>query len=182
MTTELSPCEQAFELLLTCADQRLNQLQSELSTQVTSGAFEAARELLDCVQELAKLREELSAMAEQYQALIVVTTADQGAGALPRGMKTPQYAYRAPILKALVDLGGEARLGQVLERVRELMDSQLNAHDLMKLSDGKSLRWRNTGQWARNQMREEGLIRDDSPRGIWAISEKGRAWLKSNVG
>ncbi len=38
-------------------------------------------------------------------------------------------------------------------------------------------RWRNAAQWARNALREKGLVRDDSPHGVWAISDKGRAWL-----
>ncbi|MFW6116819.1 MAG: hypothetical protein ACOC6F_03745 [bacterium] len=29
-------------------------------------------------------------------------------------------------------------------------------------------------------MREEGLIRDDTARGTWAISEKGRRWLETH--
>jgi restriction system protein len=44
---------------------------------------------------------------------------------------------------------------------------------------GLTPRWRNTAQWARNSLREEGLIRDDSPRGIWEITDKGRQWLKA---
>jgi len=44
-------------------------------------------------------------------------------------------------------------------------------------SDGVTPRWRNTAQWARSSLREEGLIRDDTPRATWEISEEGRAWL-----
>ncbi len=46
----------------------------------------------------------------------------------------------------------------------------------------KTIRWRNTAQWARNTLREEGLIRDDTPRGIWAISDAGRKWLEAQTG
>ena len=44
-------------------------------------------------------------------------------------------------------------------------------------SDGVTPRWRNTAQWARNSLREDGLIRDDTPRRIWEINDKGRQWL-----
>jgi hypothetical protein len=27
-------------------------------------------------------------------------------------------------------------------------------------------------------LREEGLLRDDTPRSVWEISDKGRQWLK----
>jgi predicted transcriptional regulator len=32
---------------------------------------------------------------------------------------------------------------------------------------------------ARNSLREEGLIRDDTPRSIWEITDKGQQWLKA---
>lgn len=72
-------------------------------------------------------------------------------------------------------------INSVLDRIRELMDEELNQYDLAPLSDGEIPRWRNTAQWARNKMREEGLILDDTPRGIWAISEEGRRWLKAQT-
>ena len=61
------------------------------------------------------------------------------------------------------------------------MGDQLNTYDLDTFADGKTIRWRNTAQWARNTLREEGLIRDDTPRGIWA-SEAGRKWLEAQTG
>jgi len=42
-------------------------------------------------------------------------------GRLERGQRTPQAAYRRPILQALHSLGGSARIRQVLEQVRELV-------------------------------------------------------------
>jgi len=39
-------------------------------------------------------------------------------------------------------------------------------------------RWRNTAQWARNSMVHEGLLKADSPRGVWEIAEKGRQMLQ----
>jgi hypothetical protein len=44
-------------------------------------------------------------------------------------------------------------------------------------SEPHDLRWRNSAQWCRNTMRQEGLIVDGSPHGVWEISEAGRAWL-----
>lgn len=44
-------------------------------------------------------------------------------------------------------------------------------------SDGVTPRWRSTAQWACNSLREEGVVRDDTPRSVWEISEKGREWL-----
>jgi hypothetical protein len=61
-----------------------------------------------------------------------------------------------------------------------MMKHQLNEYDHQLLpSDNSTMRWRNTAQWARNTLRSEGLLRSDSPRGTWEISDDGRAWLES---
>ncbi|RMH13146.1 MAG: hypothetical protein D6698_14360, partial [Gammaproteobacteria bacterium] len=38
--------------------------------------------------------------------------------------------------------------------------------------------WRNTAQWCRNTMVREGLMKSDSPYGIWEITEAGRKYLQ----
>ena len=40
-----------------------------------------------------------------------------------------------------------------------------------------NLRWRNAAQWARHSMVKDGLLKDDSPRGVWEIADKGRTVL-----
>ncbi|MEM3484447.1 MAG: winged helix-turn-helix domain-containing protein [Candidatus Methanomethyliaceae archaeon] len=94
---------------------------------------------------------------------------------LQRGLRTPEDAFRQPILEALVELGGSGTLEQVLEIVGKKMENILNGYDRMPLpSDPSSIRWKNTAQWCRNTMVREGLLKADSPRGIWEISDKGR--------
>lgn len=97
---------------------------------------------------------------------------------LQHGLKTPEEAYRQPILQALVEMGGTGETGAVLDRVFELMKSRLNEFDLAPMpSDERTPRWRNTAQWCRHTLCEEGLLKSDSPRGVWEISDKGREWL-----
>lgn len=47
-------------------------------------------------------------------------------------------------------------------------------------SDGKSIRWRNAAQWARNTMVNEDGRMKKTKNGIWEISGKGRKWLHSH--
>ncbi len=55
------------------------------------------------------------------------------------------------------------------------MEGMLNEYDYATLpSSPKTVRWLNTAQWYRNRLVREGAMRDDSPYGIWGISEKGR--------
>lgn len=163
MQLELFTSSQALALLRTHIQYRLEGLQDD------STRAETLNDLLN----------DLNAWAKRFFTLV---SPDEKTPRLRKGLKTPQSAYRIPILRALVTLGGEADMDVVLERVQALMGDQLNAHDLDTFADGKTIRWRNTAQWARNTLREEGLIRDDTPRGVWAISDAGRKWLKAQTG
>lgn len=100
---------------------------------------------------------------------------------IKKGLKTHQSQYRIPILQVLTDLGGRGNVNKILERVYEKMKDVLNEVDLGKNSSG-AVRWRNTSMWERNIMvHEEDLLRNDSPRGIWEITEKGKIYLKEHL-
>lgn len=55
------------------------------------------------------------------------------------------------------------------------MKHKLNEFDWQPLpSDPRSVRWRNKVYWYRSVLIQEGLIRSDTPRGIWGITDQGR--------
>lgn len=96
-------------------------------------------------------------------------------GRLRKGLRTPEDAYYLPILKALADLGGSAKMQTVLEMVHAAMKPILKDVDHEPLaSDPDMPRWRNSAQWARNSMRQEGLLKNDSPHGTWEMTVAGR--------
>jgi len=81
--------------------------------------------------------------------------------------------------KLYVELGGRAEMSKVLDLVEKKVQGILNDYDRRPLpSNPKIIRWRNTAQWCRNTMAREGLLKSDSPRGIWEISERGRKALQ----
>ena len=100
---------------------------------------------------------------------------------LPRGEGTPHSAYRLPLLRVLVEMGGEAPMQEVLKRVRAMMENQLKPVDYETVSKNVP-RWRKHVEWQRYKMKNEGLLQDDSPHGIWAISEKGLRYLQQHDG
>ncbi len=93
------------------------------------------------------------------------------------GKKTPEEDYLVPLLTALVELGGSARVATVIDRVGEMMKDKLNETDREKLSSNNSIRWKNTVQWLRLRLIERGYMSSSTPYGIWGISEKGRQYL-----
>lgn len=102
----------------------------------------------------------------------------------PRGdvKRTPQEAFRLPILRVLAQLGGRAKKLEVIERVYNMMKSQLTADDLKPLAVNRDARWFNTASWERQNMTHEGLLAKGSPRGIWEITEQGREYLRQHEG
>jgi len=92
---------------------------------------------------------------------------------------TPHTAFYRAILESVVEMEGSAKTRLVLDRVGEKMKGVLKPIDYAVLpSDGKSIRWRNAAQWARNTPVNEDGRMTKTKNGIWEISDKGRKWLK----
>jgi hypothetical protein len=90
------------------------------------------------------------------------------------GHKTPQHAYREPLLKILRKHGGQASRVQVLRELESMLGKNLTPHDRKKIKTG-AVRWERTAEWEVRLMREEQLIRPvaDTARGVWALTPKG---------
>jgi hypothetical protein len=92
---------------------------------------------------------------------------------LPKGKSLPQSFYRPLILKALAEMGGKGRAKEVLRLVFEMAEPYLSDKDREPVPSGTSKRWEKNANWERYRMVQEGLLRSDSPQGIWELSEKG---------
>jgi len=101
---------------------------------------------------------------------------------LPRGESLPRDCYRPLILKALAEIGGQGRAKEVLRRVFEMAEPYLSDKDLEPVPSGTSKRWEKKANWERYRMVQEGLLRSDSPQGIWELSEKGWEEAKGLLG
>jgi hypothetical protein len=95
---------------------------------------------------------------------------DKGAG----GPKLPRREFRVPLLLVLLDLGGVAPAKAVREHMEPLLAPRLSEGDYACVCTGEP-RWWNAVCWVRIDLVNEGLMKDNSPRGIWEISEKGKA-------
>lgn len=90
------------------------------------------------------------------------------------GEKTPQSAFRKPILDVLRRLGGKGDRVRVLSEVEKLMADQLSAYDKSDISSG-TIRWQKSAEFEVFVMREQGLLKpvSETPRGVWALTPKG---------
>ncbi|HUX09182.1 MAG TPA: winged helix-turn-helix domain-containing protein [Terriglobia bacterium] len=95
----------------------------------------------------------------------------------------PYMDYWPAILKVLVEMEGKGHLDDILPRVKQKMEAKglLGPIDYEDVPSGAEERWRNTARWQRKAMADRGLLRVGSPRGIWEITDEGRAWLQKNT-
>lgn len=87
-----------------------------------------------------------------------------------KGEKTPNEAFYGPIVKVLRDAGGELRAKEVVDRVGELMEEELNEVDRAELKSGE-IRWRNTVRFARHDLVKSGKLASDAPFGTWQLAD-----------
>jgi len=89
------------------------------------------------------------------------------------GKKLPQKEFRGPLLITLLGLGGSADLQDVKRAILPLVRSRLQSGDYQIVSTGEE-RWWNAICWERSELVKAGLLRPNSPRGTWELSEAGR--------
>lgn len=176
---------EAFNILINEVKTALEDVRRRAAFAAQQGNYNDAQTQLNEARKIDKFLSEICAKKQEWNALNSKPREGklEPLPRLPRGERTPEKAYRLPILRALVQMGGEGKMSDVLDLVFEEMITQLKPIDLQPLqSDPNMPRWRNTAQWERQSMVNEGLLRKDSPRGIWAITEKGREYLRKHAG
>ncbi|HEY6284670.1 MAG TPA: winged helix-turn-helix domain-containing protein [Ktedonobacteraceae bacterium] len=178
----------AFEILMEEIEAEVNLINNIATRAMERRDYEGAHEAIDHAAQVTAFRDKIVSLRKEWKTLTVtqggnaeeeiLSVKRRNLGRLQRGLRTPEIAYFQPILEALNELGGSAEMNAVVERVEQSMRGVLRQVDYEPLASGtEMLRWRNTAQWARNTMVEEGLLKLDSPRGIWEITEAGRRAL-----
>lgn len=128
----------------------------------------------DAKQTLAQLADEFQDILKDLRERLGQNTVTPEAK--PRGRrsklpKTPQKELRDLIIAALAARGGRARVSEVLADLGAQLNGKLLPGDLVYRQDGKTIVWQNNAQWERMKMRQDGVLRGDSPQGIWELSE-----------
>lgn len=93
------------------------------------------------------------------------------------GSLLPEESYELPLLTALSELGGQAPYRDVLNSVERLLDTKLTPLDKDTLKSG-GVRWHTRLQFVRLRLIERGLLDRNTPRGLWGITDTGRAAVK----
>ena len=156
-------------------DKGLSNLTTELQREKTK-IEESMHDYLNAEEELLALKRKLRDLLD----LILIDDKPERKKRTRRGEKTPQDAYIIPILESLIESGGEGRAKDILGMVEQKIKGILKDVDYELLPSGIDIRWRNTAMWVKTDMKNQGLLKSDSPHGIWEISEKGREYYEQN--
>jgi len=153
--------------------------------------YEKARQASERAAALVAFRDRVEDLRQEWKALAAdaedredeeARVERRNLGRLEHGLRTPESEYYRPILQVLAEMGGSGQVAEVLDGVGEVMKPILREVDYEPLaSQGGAPRWRNAAQWARNSMVKEGLLKGDSPHGVWEISEKGWDMLRADT-
>lgn len=180
----------ALTLLSTEVRDEISRIRGEGADAMTGGDYDTAESVIAFAKDLDDFAAEVERLAGKWDTItdrheeepevvqkIVGTKLFKGRA--KKGTTTSEEAFLIPLLRVLEELGGEAKTAEVIAKVGESMKSQFKEPDLLPLpSPPHMIRWENKTMWARNTLVNTlGYMRKDTPRGIWAISDKGRDWL-----
>lgn len=146
----------------------LVQLQENLAEDEKAVAV-AANTLEALSARIASLGEKLKIWPSAAQAKKIEKMVDT-AIVVSGGEVTPPKVYEQPIIDILRQLGGSAPSKEVRKRLLECMGCQFTAADL-EIDKYKEVVWWNRARWARQALVTSGVLRSNSPTGIWELAD-----------
>lgn len=171
----------AFEMLLEEIESVIEEVNQSGGRAFSDSKLDVAQQILTQAQTLTDFRSSVVSLRQNWGVLYAVQDEEvkeivskRDLGRLKKGLRTKEAFYYTPILQVLSDMGGRGEIGEVLDQVHAIVKDSLKPVDKEPLaSDAKMPRWRNAAQWARWSMVKEGLLKADSPPGVWEITDKG---------
>ena len=94
---------------------------------------------------------------------------------------TPNDTYRVPILKALIYLGGSAKLPDVAGFIEKEMKNKFKPADQEKGTNGFGKLWVEMVHTEKENMLSEGLISEDKDGEQWEIIQNGIDYLSQHA-
>jgi len=91
---------------------------------------------------------------------------------------TLQRAYARPLAAALLELGSVPPFAAI-KRVGELMRDQLTDGDHQLLPKSRLVRWEVNVRFARNMLRERGLVNQPDGSSHWKLTQEGERWARA---
>jgi len=181
----------SFDNLIENINKLLPNLNQQSSDLIEKHQYQEAKETISKAETVMSLRKKIENLKEEWLGLNLPSadsppsSEDTKQKVSPETEKqfrsqshTSSKEFRIPILQALVNLGGSAKRKLVFDELEKIMGDQLSENDREPLPSRKRVaRWQRIATNTRTKMRDEGYITVDPNKGVWIITEKGRAFL-----
>ena len=158
--------DRAFRMLRREVRTALRALNAAAGLAMSRGNYEKAESLAAKGREMQEFQVQLDGLLEHWR-----TLRSEGGGA-GRTRALPQWAYYQPVLKALVDCGGEGSRREIESRVLAQLRGEFQAADHRRMVGGKE-RWQVMIHRSRRHLVAEGWLEPGSGA-KWRITESGR--------
>ncbi|NPV88408.1 hypothetical protein HPY42_02630 [Coprothermobacteraceae bacterium] len=174
--------ERAFDALVAAVNQKSHELARQIAQAAAKEEFEKVTALSRKWKLVEDFKPKISRLAAEWRDLVVQASPgrDETESRAMWSPLTPRDAYVVPILEAVSERG-VAPVAHVLDLVYKKMAGVLHPGDLEPIpSNPRMPRWRKYAQRCRLELVHRGLIRADSPKGLWEITDEGRAFLRTS--
>lgn len=189
--------EEAFDACHQKIEEFLKSLKLYSSEEVLNGSIENAQkilsEILPIEHESKKLMESEDKFMKMISAFKFNSVAGKSLKSVPKeevnftgdtknGLDKSDSThknYRMQILKALIYLGGSARVDEVLGFIERDMKEKFSDDDLKSYNDDETV-WEHSVKREREEMLKEGLLSAESSNGTWEIVQKGIDFLSKH--
>ena len=142
----------------------LVQINQEAGRVLSKGNYARTESLVDVAKSVEAFHKDIDALHLRWKEV-------QGQGRV-RPTQTPLWEYYNPILRALVNLNGVARIAEIEQAVASAMKDRFTDGDFNIMAHGRA-RWQRMIRNARRHMVREGLL--EGGTGIeWKIAPQGR--------
>jgi hypothetical protein len=159
---------QALRSATTAVKNSLAALNQRAADVMAKGDYARAEALANKGREIQAFQAELAVLAARWKSISSGGTAEEG----EKSASSPLWSYYQPILKALVELGGEATRSEIEARVERELNDRLAAGDRQSMARGRE-RWQVMVRRARRHLITEGWLEPNTGK-QWKITAAGR--------
>jgi len=176
----------ALHLLGECIQAEVQRINAEGAQAMQGGDYDTAQAVIDFAKRLTSFQAKVDALGKEWDELedlldkatteVQQIVSKRFFGRRKNGEITGHAEMCQPLLEVLVEMGGNTKTKDALDRLGRKLKGILKPKDYEPHeSEGHQIRWRNNATWARNMMvNDDGRMKKGSPSGTWEISEAGR--------
>jgi len=172
--------ESAINKLMAKVDISLKKVNEEASKQMKRGAYENGKDWANVGMLITDFKNKVGNLRSDWRELAKIARQGCQRPHSPKkpkrkkGQLTPQWEYYHPILRALVNLGGNASKREIRKEVFKIMRGGFTEDDLkVRPSDGRQV-WEPRIGRSRKHLAKEGWIESKNVNGKWVLTDSGR--------